>query len=137
MTWAAGMMTLICALIFFLAAAYRPDADAQIVRALSDMGIFLLVFPGLMGITQWGIPGFIILADKNPEPIFPRWLGYLSLWVALLSVPAVAIALFQTGPFSWNGMVGFWIPVAAFGVAVSCFMWAMLRAAKRPPFAGQ
>jgi hypothetical protein len=135
MLWAAGWMTLICVLIDFLAAAYRPDADAQIVRALSDMGILMLIFPTVMGLTQFGVPGFIILGDRSAQPIFPRWLGYINLWVALLSVPSAMIALFQAGPFSWNGAVGFWLPMAAFAVAFSCTMWAMLRAAKHPAFA--
>jgi hypothetical protein len=135
MIWTAGMVTLICALIYFLSAAYRPDASPQLVRAMSDMGIFMFVFPGAMGIVQWGIPGFIILGDKRAQPVFPRWLGYLGLWVAALSVPAVMIAMFQTGPFSWNGIIGFWLPVAAFGVAVSCFTWAMLRGSTHPAFA--
>jgi hypothetical protein len=135
MLWTAGMTTLICAVIFFLSAAYRVEVDPQVVRALSDMGILMFVFPGAMGVTAWGVPGFIILGDKSAQPIFPRWLGYLSLWVALLSIPSVTIAVFQVGPFSWNGFIGFWVPVAAFGAAVGCFMWAMFRAADHPAFA--
>jgi hypothetical protein len=136
MIWTAGWMTLILVLIFFLAAAYRPDAEPQIVRALSDLGILMLIFPTVMGLIQFGLPGIIIICDKSAQPIFPRWLGYVCLWVALLSIPSAMIAIFQIGPFSWNGIIGFWIPIAAFGVAFSSLMWAMLRAAaKHPAFA--
>lgn len=52
-------------------------------------------------------------------PDFPRWAPYLSLWTALLFIPACLIFWFKVGPFSWNGVVACYIPVFIF------FIWVL------------
>jgi hypothetical protein len=54
-----------------------------------------------------------VLVDDRPQPIFPRWLGYANLWLAMTLVPASFLVFFKTGPLAWNGLFIFWIPVAA------------------------
>jgi hypothetical protein len=54
-------------------------------------------------------------ADRRPRPVFPRWVGYYNLWMAFLLLPASLIIFFKKGPFAWNGLLGFWLPAAAFG----------------------
>lgn len=58
-----------------------------------------------------GIVGLIAPPKRRP---WPRWVGYLALWLSLLAVPASLIAFFQTGPFAWDGLFGFWVPLTAF-----------------------
>jgi hypothetical protein len=64
--------------------------------------------------------GLDILNDKRPTPMFPRWTAWFSFWAAILFVPAGAVLIFKTGPFAWNGLIAFYIPVITF------FAWLML-----------
>ena len=92
----------------------------------------MLVIPGLVGMVQYGVTGIIILLDKRDAPILPRWVGYVSIWVGLLSLPGVLIPFFKSGPFAWNGILAFWLPAILFGIMLNILTWAMLRAAKHP-----
>jgi len=59
---------------------------------------------------------FAIFLDKGERPIFPRWAGYLSAWVAMLFAPGGFVVFFKHGPFGWNGLVSFWFVLVAFSV---------------------
>jgi len=54
--------------------------------------------------------------DRNDPVTFPRWFGYLNVWFALLSLPGGAVLIFNDGPLAWNGVIAFWVPLAAFVV---------------------
>jgi hypothetical protein len=36
--------------------------------------------------------------------------------------------LFKSGPFAWNGLVGFWCPALGFSVWITALAFALLRA---------
>jgi hypothetical protein len=127
-----GFLPLFLVMICFVTAAYRPEMSTEMTAALADAGMFLLVIPGFIGLVQWVVTGIIILRDVNPQPIFPRWLGYANIWVGILAAPGSFIPFFKTGPFAWNGVFAFWVPVFTFGMLLTAVFWAMLRAAKHP-----
>ncbi len=104
----------------FEAAAYRlDDTDPHIIRALHDVGFFTFLAPW-PPFTLWCFAQAIaIFRDKRAVPDFPRWAGFLSLWTGLLFMPACLIFWFKTGPFSWNGVIAFYIPVFIF------FFWVV------------
>lgn len=100
--------------IFWLVTAYRPDRAANLVLLMNDMawlqdiGGVTIFFP---------LPASIAIAafcDTRAKPVFPRWCGFLNLWVILLIVPDQLLFFFHSGPFAWNGVFGFWVPAAAF-----------------------
>ena len=109
----------------FAAAAFRLDRNPELIYLFHDFGWMLLVgqySPFLFAPISLGIATLI---DKNPEPIFPRWSGYLNLWFAVLIIPGGLIMFFQSGPFAWNGLIAFWVPVAFLGVwFISMFVLA-------------
>jgi uncharacterized protein (DUF983 family) len=45
-------------------------------------------------------------------------------------VPGVMCLLFKTGPFAWNGLFVFWIPLAVFGSWFVVMSLLLLRAIK-------
>ncbi|MHB8691243.1 MAG: hypothetical protein ACYDHH_08350 [Solirubrobacteraceae bacterium] len=80
---------------------------------------------------QWLATAIVILQDKRAEPIFPRWAGYLNLWVALGSIPSTLLQFVHRGPFAWNGIFSFWFGAAAFGIWILVMSVLMISAVKR------
>ena len=57
-----------------------------------------------------------IAAFKDAEGrVFPRWLGYFNFWAALAFLPTALLYFFKTGPFAWDGVFVFWVPLTIFG----------------------
>ncbi|HTK66428.1 MAG TPA: hypothetical protein VL595_28895 [Pseudonocardia sp.] len=102
-------------------AAFRPGAvSAEITQALDDLFWLLWVLPG-SSFEVWCIAaGVAILLDSRDRPVFPRWSGYLSIFVALSFLPGFMGLFFKSGPFSYNGVVPWWIPTLTF------FSWALV-----------
>ena len=99
----------------WMAVSFRYDDRApDVTRALHDVGwiLFMTVIWSLW--VQLIAIAAAILIDRRSEPVLPRWLGYLNLWVAMLIIPAGLVLFFKHGPFAWNGVVGLYIPLAAF-----------------------
>lgn len=97
---------------FFLGvAAYRPEErSAELTQALND--VFWLWFIGIVGtiIIQNLTLAAAAFIDKTDPPTFPRWYGYLNLWVATLSLPGCVVVVFNDGPLAWDGIFAFYIP---------------------------
>jgi hypothetical protein len=55
-----------------------------------------------------------VLGDRNASPEMPRWVGFMNLWVAVLFIPGGFLTFFKTGPFAWNGVFVYWIPLVVF-----------------------
>ena len=115
-------------------AAYRPGAVApDITQTLHDIWWFLLVFAWSYFMV-WNIAvAASILLDKRADPIFPRWSGYLSVWLALGYTPASLVVFFKTGPFAYNGVMTWWIPTVSFFVWMAVMTGLSIRAIKREP----
>jgi hypothetical protein len=97
--------------------AFRPgQTSPQNTQFSNDLAwiVFLLTWPPF---TVWGrAVGIAVFTDPGDRPVYPRWLGYLSLWVALLIVPAGLLIFFKHGAFSWAGLITLYVPAAAFFV---------------------
>jgi hypothetical protein len=100
--------------IWWLVAAYRPERASELVYLMNDMA--WLQFIG--GVTLFlVIPCCIVVAalsDKSVNPIYPRWMGFLNIFLVMMTVPDQLLFFFHSGPFAWNGLFGFWIPLVAF-----------------------
>lgn len=102
------------ACVFFAAATFRADREPQLILLLHDLGWLTFITPVAMILAWMGSVGAAILGDRGTPLVMPRWVGYLSIWAALLSAPGFAAILFHTGPFAWNGLLVLWIPLAIF-----------------------
>jgi hypothetical protein len=114
---AAGVL---CCVTFFLpaflwaTAAFRPERNPEITQALVDLGWLFFITPIAPFILQYTILAIATFSDTRSDPIYPRWSGYLQLWVSLSFVPGVLAIFLKTGPFAWNGLLVWWVPFATF-----------------------
>jgi hypothetical protein len=127
----AGLLSLefIIPLLIFQTAAYRLDAEsARLIQMLNDLGWLLFVGVISSAVVQFASIGFAILIDPRERPVFPRWAGYFNLWVALLVSPAGIVPFFKHGPFAWNGLLAFFMPLAVFVAWIAVMVVILLRA---------
>lgn len=128
----AGLLSLefIIPLMVWLTAAYRGfDADsARVIQMLNDMGWLMFVAVISSVIVQIGCIGIAILIDDRDEPIFPRWSGYFMLWVCLLLSPTALCVFFKDGPFAWNGLFAFYVPLTSYAAWMLVTFWLLRRA---------
>ena len=128
---AAAWIFLLMPMLFYSAAAFRPDQDPNVLQALNDVGWFTFIMPFVPFAGIALVMGVAILQDESSEPIFPRWFGYLCLWIALLQVPGGILTFFKTGPFDWRGLFALWIPFTVFGIWMATSSWTLDRAIRR------
>lgn len=112
----ASSMFFVLPALFWQVAAFRMERNPDIILMLNDVGWILTVSPVPPFLVQFIPIGFAILVDKNNPSLLPRWMGYVTLWACVLYSPAVLLYFFKTGPFAWNGLFSFWIPLSVFVV---------------------
>jgi hypothetical protein len=113
----------------WMADSFRSDdRGADLTRALNDVGWILFVLVIWSVWIQMLAIGAAVLLDNAKHPVLPRWIGYLNLWVALVIVPAGLVLFFKTGPWAWNGLVGFWIPLTALVTWMLAMTWTVHQA---------
>jgi hypothetical protein len=113
------------------AAAFRPDRDIQITQALHEAGwipFIGAIFPAI--VQNFAIAGAAFI-DKREDPVFPRWLGYFNIWIALGFIPSGLVLFFKTGAFAWNGIFTFWLAATIFGIWFGVMVWRLLIAIKQ------
>lgn len=117
----AAVLIIIFPVLIWLAAAFRPDTTpATTLRTLNDLG-WLTFQVGFVPYVTWAFSvAGMILSDTGDAPLFPRWAGYLSILVALVQIPPIALVFVKTGPFAWNGLYSWWI------VAIDFFTWIVV-----------
>lgn len=101
MTWAV---------IAFRAGTISPD----IVFVMNDWVWFVWLYAWPPFVLWLVVVAIAIFLDRSAEPIYPRWIAFAALWTGVLMVPAGFIGFFKTGPFAYNGVIGFFVPATAF-----------------------
>jgi hypothetical protein len=117
--------------IFWAATFYRPERAPELVQLLNDMTwleFVMLYAPFVMQTVAIAVVGF---SDKSATPTFPRWFCFLSVWISVLILPGGLAVFFKTGPFAWNGLFAFWIPIVVFTIYYSALFPLAFKAIKR------
>jgi hypothetical protein len=111
---ALACLEFIFPVMIWQAAAFRPGRSPDAIQLLNDLG--WLPFLGIVStaIVQGVAIGIAILRDTRATPIFPRWSGYFNIWAISLLAPGGFIVLFKTGPLAWNGVLAWWLVLAAY-----------------------
>ncbi|ORW01414.1 hypothetical protein [Mycobacterium kyorinense] len=119
------------AAISFLAAVFRPDRDPQIVAMLYDLTF--LSFVGSLGCFSAAYLVFAIAILLDANGVFPKWLGYISIWQIVTELLAAPVFVFRSGPLAWNGSISFWMGTAIFGFWEVCLIVLLKMAVDRQP----
>ena len=119
---AASMFFVLPALIWQVA-AYRIDRSPDLILMLNDAGWILTVTPDPPFFVQF-IPLVVAIFINKTQPApFPRWMAWASLWANVIYSPAMAAYFFKDGPFAWNGIFPFWLPLSTFVVWELTLYW--------------
>jgi len=112
-------------------AAYRAERDAATIQMLNDLA--WLPFVGIVGtaMVQMLIVALIVLQDRRPEPLLPRWSAYLNVWAALGVASGSLVVFFKDGPLAWNGLLAWYLLCVSFFVWMVAMTRLMLRAGRR------
>jgi hypothetical protein len=124
------VLEFIIPLIIWQSMTYRAR-DPQILLAMNDTAWFLFVCitstPTLQTVAI-GTAIFLDTRNGRPDPVFPRWAGYLNYWVAVLFTPGTIAVFFHDGPFAWNGLFTWYLPLAVFAIWMITMSTLMLKA---------
>jgi hypothetical protein len=114
----AGAATYVLLVLFATilgAAAFRPTRSGAETQLLHDLGWFMAFLAAPPFVVQAGAVGIGVLSDRSEKPVYPRWLGWLGIWTALLLAPGTILLFFHSGVFAYHGLISYWIPLFAFG----------------------
>lgn len=119
--------------VFWAAAFYRVDRAPDLVQLISDMSWleFLMFAPPFS--MQLLCVAFGGLTQKSGPEVFPRWYLFLNIWMAVLGLPGIIAIYFFTGPFAWNGLIGFWLPVGSYGLFLPVTFYQFYQAINKHP----
>jgi hypothetical protein len=113
-------------------AAFTPTRLPDVTQVMHELGNLSFIATDQFFIFQNVALAIVCLTQKaDPHSPFPRWLGYLTLWAAFTIEIGVAAFVFKTGPFAWNGIFVYWIPVIMYGVWYSTVCLLILLALSR------
>lgn len=116
--------TLMVGLTAVAAAAFRPEEiDPNLTRALNDFGA-LIAGPAAGGLTAFAAATAIAGYRHGalPAPIA----GFSAL-SAITQPLAFGVVFCTTGAFAADGVLGVWVPVITFSVAVFTASWTLYR----------
>lgn len=128
LTWATIAIALLC----WLTAAFRPELRTpQEVMLLSDLGWMVMDAPFMGATIQCFAFGTLFLLDKREKPLVPSWVCWLSFAIGALYITAALIPFFTDGPFSWHGLITFWLVFSMFFIWFIPISYFMIKAVDR------
>ncbi len=115
----------------WLAAAYRPTTSPETVQIFNDLAWMMFIGGFQPAFLQWLALAWCILIDKKEEPTYPKWVGYATIWITLTTFVGAFLPYFYSGPFAWNGILGFWMAAVMFFGWILMMWWMTVRAVRR------
>lgn len=110
-----------------MVASFRPERDPQLIQLLHDLGWLPFIVMLAPTTFMFLVIGLCAFRDAS-ERILPRWVGYVNIWAAMLTLPGLFIPFFKSGPFAWNGAFSFWVPLTVFGIWYVLMFFVLRRA---------
>lgn len=133
---AVAVVILLVPTVMWTAAAYRPERAPEVIQGLNDFAWLFLLMTFAPFFVQLVSIGLAVLTDRRSPPLFARWVGYFNVWVAVLFMPGALITFFKTGPFAWNGLLAFWMPLSVFLLWFVVMFVVLVKAIRTPDAEG-
>lgn len=118
--------------LFWGVAAYTQDrVDSEVTTIMHELGTLTLTTTDQYYIFLWVAVSVFCLRPKTaeiPNNPFPRWWGYLSLWITVMFEAGAFAFVPRTGPLAWDGLLVFWSPLSLFSVWIGIQCWLIFRA---------
>jgi hypothetical protein len=117
--------------MFWGVAAYTaPRKNPEVTALMHELATLTLTTTDQFYIFLW--VGVTVLALRPASKLvkhnpFPRWWGYLSLWITIMFEAGAVAFVPRSGPFAWNGLLVFWSPLTLFGVWITVQCWLIFR----------
>jgi hypothetical protein len=112
----------------WLGCAYRAGAtDPHITVALNDASWFGFLVGWVILTLQMIGCGIVTVRDDGPDPIAPKWVGWATIVGAIALVTANGCAFAKSGIWGWSGLLGFYVPVAIWGVWLDGYAFLIRR----------
>jgi hypothetical protein len=131
-TVAGGVMMsifLVLPPLFWGVAAFTPSRSPEVTALMHELAMLTLTTTDQYFIFMWvAIVVICLVPTTVAHSPFPRWFGYLTLWIALMFEAGAVALLARTGPFSWKGLLVFWSPLSLFGVWIGVMSYLLLKA---------
>jgi hypothetical protein len=113
-------------------AAFTPDRPAEITLLIHELANLTLVTTDQYFIFQFVAIAVVCLTAKHDDlSPFPRWFGFYTIWTAFMFELGAFGFIPRTGPFAWNGLFVFWIPLSIFLLWILVTSFMLFRALKR------
>lgn len=116
--------------LFWYVTGFTAERNPEITATFNELSWLTFLTP-IAAFTLQLLPMIVIgfTSDVDgPYTAFPRWMSYLTIWmIGMGDIPVLAI-LFKSGPFAWNGVVGFWCPALGYSVWITALALVLLRA---------
>lgn len=114
--------------IAFVILGFRPERAVDSLYALSDLAWIATLLPWTANSMEALCCGIAIIGNPQATNVYPRWVGFINIWISICMITSSVIPFFKTGPFAWNGLVGWWIPATMFGLWISVMFVMTLKA---------
>ncbi|BBY83398.1 hypothetical protein H7I53_25295 [Mycolicibacterium pulveris] len=112
--YANAMLTFYPPLWWLISSWRASERSPELTYLLNDIAWLQFIGGLSLIMPMFAVVAVVALTDSRPERVFPRWLGYQSVMTFLLFLPDQMLFFFKTGPFAWNGVLGFWVPLTVF-----------------------
>jgi hypothetical protein len=123
-TWIAAQACIVIEFIYpcmiWATAAFRPESAPDVIWRFNDLGWLLFMGVISTGVLQIFALAAVVLIDKRPNPVFPRWFGYFQIFCGLVLLEPELVIFVKTGPLAWNGVLSYWVGFT------TAFVWLMV-----------
>jgi hypothetical protein len=105
----ATPIAFLTATVFWLLAAFQPERSPALTQMLNDLAWITFTCGVPFLVAQSMFLAIAIHLDRQAEPVFKRWVASFNVLIAIALVPAAFAGLAHSGPFAWDGVLGFWV----------------------------